>query len=81
MLNRLDPGSFSFVAGFVLLTQVVGQALLNVAVVTAMVPPKGISHPLISAGGSNLIVSLISLAIVYSLTREAAPEASPIANR
>ncbi|MDB5346137.1 MAG: cell cycle protein [Schlesneria sp.] len=81
MLNRLDPGSFSFVAGFVLLTQVVGQALLNVAVVTAMVPPKGISHPLISAGGSNLIVSLLSLAIVYSLTREAAPEASPIASR
>lgn len=72
MLNRLDPRSFSFVAGFVLLTQVVGQALLNVAVVTAMVPPKGISHPLISAGGSNLIVSLLSLGIVVSLSRDQA---------
>ena len=70
MLNRLDPRSFSFVAGFVLLTQVVGQALLNVAVVTAMVPPKGISHPLISAGGSNLVVSLLSLGIVISLSRD-----------
>ncbi len=70
MLSRLDPRSFSFVAGFVLLTQVVGQALLNVAVVTAMVPPKGISHPLISAGGSNLIVSLLSLGIVVSLSRD-----------
>jgi len=74
MLNRLDPRSFSFVAGFVLLTQVVGQALLNVAVVTAMVPPKGISHPLISAGGSNLIVSLLSLGIVVSLSRDEAPQ-------
>ena len=74
MLNRLDPRGFSFVAGFVLLTQVVSQALLNVAVVTAMVPPKGISHPLISAGGSNLIVSLISLGIVVSLSRDV-PEA------
>ena len=70
LLNRLEPRSFSFNAGFVLLTQLVGQAMLNVAVVTAMVPPKGISHPLISAGGSNLIVSLISLGIVFSLSRD-----------
>lgn len=70
MLSRLDPRSFSFIAGFVLLTQLVGQALLNVAVVTAMVPPKGISHPLISAGGSNLVVSLLSLGIVISLSRD-----------
>lgn len=68
MLNHLDPRTFSFIAGFVLLTQIVGQAMLNVAVVTAMVPPKGISHPLISAGGSNLVVSLLSLGIVYSLS-------------
>lgn len=70
MLNRLNPQSFSFVAGFVLLTQVIGQAMLNVAVVTAMVPPKGISHPLISVGGSNLLVSLLSLGIVVSLSRD-----------
>ena len=70
MLGRLNPLSFSFVAGFVLLTQLVGQAMLNVAVVTAMVPPKGISHPLISAGGSNLVVSLLALGIVVSLSRD-----------
>jgi cell division protein FtsW len=57
-------------ASFVLLTQLVGQALLNIAVVTAMVPPKGISHPLISAGGSNLIVSLVSMGMILSLTRQ-----------
>ena len=74
MLHHLNPRSFSFVAGFVLLTQVVGQALLNVAVVTAMVPPKGISHPLISAGGSNLVVSLLSLGIVVSLSRDVIQE-------
>ena len=74
MLSRLEPRSFSFVAGFVLLTQVVGQALLNIAVVTAMVPPKGISHPLISVGGSNLLVSLLSLGIVVSLSRESVTE-------
>lgn len=70
MLSHLDPRGFSFVAGFTLLTQLFGQALLNVAVVTAMVPPKGISHPLISVGGSNLIMSLLALGIVVSLSRE-----------
>jgi len=70
MLSRLEPQSFSFVAGFTLLTQIFGQALLNVAVVTAMVPPKGISHPLISVGGSNLVMSLLALGIVVSLSRD-----------
>ena len=42
---------------------------LNVAVVTAMVPPKGIPHPLVSYGGSNLVVSVLSLGIVLSLSR------------
>ena len=79
MLSRLEPSSFSFVAGFTLLTQVFGQAMLNVAVVTAMVPPKGISHPLISAGGSNLVMSLLTLGIVISLSRDEQPAHGPLA--
>jgi cell division protein FtsW len=62
--------SFRFLAGITLLTQLVMQAVLNVAVVTAMVPPKGISHPLVSAGGSNLVVSLMMLGLVWSLSRQ-----------
>jgi cell division protein FtsW len=69
ILSDLDNRSFEFLAGFTLLTELAAQALLNVAVVTALVPPKGISHPLISVGGSNLIVSLLSLGIVLSLSR------------
>ncbi len=70
MLNHLDHQRFAFLAGFTLLTQLAGQAMLNIAVVTAMVPPKGISHPLISAGGSSLVVSLLAIGIVLSLSRE-----------
>ncbi|MCH8828267.1 MAG: putative lipid II flippase FtsW [Planctomycetes bacterium] len=69
LMRRLDRRSFEFMAAFTLLMQVVFQAAINVAVVTAMVPPKGIPHPLISYGGSNLVVSLVSLGIVLSLTR------------
>ena len=74
MLNHLDRRRFAYLASFTLLTQLTGQAMLNIAVVTAMVPPKGISHPLISAGGSNLIVSLLAIGIVLSLSRNEAPE-------
>ena len=71
MLSHLNHRGFSFLAGFTLLTQLAGQAMLNIAVVTAMVPPKGISHPLISAGGSSLVVSLFAIGIVLSLSRDA----------
>lgn len=69
LLEHLPRRDFAFIAGFTLLTQTVAQAMLNVAVVTAMVPPKGISHPLVSYGGSNLVVCLVSLGIVLSLSR------------
>ena len=74
LLSLLEPRSFGMVAGFTLLTQLAAQATLNVAVVTAMVPPKGISLPLVSYGGSNLVVSLLSLGIVLSLARGAPHE-------
>ncbi len=70
LLSRRDPRSFEFLAGTTLLSQLVIQAMMNVAVVTAMLPPKGIAHPLISAGGSNLVVSLMILGAVWGLSRE-----------
>lgn len=77
LLSELDNRSFEFLAGFTLLTGLTAQALLNVAVVTALVPPKGIPHPLISVGGSNLIVSLMLLGIVLSLSRQPVESESP----
>ena len=70
LISRLQRGSFEHVAAFTLLTQLITQAVLNIAVVTALVPPKGISHPLISYGGSNLVTSLLALGIILSLTRQ-----------
>ena len=61
--------SFASVVALTLLTQLVGQALLNAAVVTALVPTTGIPHPLVSYGGSSLVVSVVSLGIVVSLSR------------
>lgn len=73
LINRLAPCSFAYAAAFTLLTQIVLQAAINVAVVTALVPPKGIPHPLLSYGGTNLVVTLTGIGIVSSLTRQRQP--------
>jgi len=70
LLRHLDRTTFAWLAGFTLLTQLALQATLNMAVVTALVPPKGIPHPLISYGGSNLVISIATLGILVSLSRE-----------
>lgn len=68
LLRPLPRGEFAWLAGFTLLTQLLLQAGINVAVVTALLPPKGIPHPLLSYGGTNLVVSLVSIGILLSLT-------------
>lgn len=52
------------------ITAVIGlQAAFNIAVVTASVPPKGISLPFISFGGSGLCMMLIAVGVLVSVTR------------
>lgn len=68
LIAHLPRHSYAYLVGFTLLTQLALQAALNVAVVTAMVPPKGIPHPLMSYGGTNLLVNLMSLGVVLSLS-------------
>jgi cell division protein FtsW len=69
LLSHLAPRSFAHTAGLTLLIQLVAQAALNIAVVTAMVPPKGISLPLVSYGGSSLVASVVALGLIVSLSR------------
>ncbi|MHC4953505.1 MAG: FtsW/RodA/SpoVE family cell cycle protein [Planctomycetota bacterium] len=48
---------------------VVLQAILNIAVETAAAPPKGISLPFLSQGGSNLMVSLLAIGLIVGVAR------------
>ncbi len=68
-LRDVRNNRFASTAGFVLLTQLVLQALANAAVVTALIPPKGIPLPLVSYGGSAMVTSLGCLGIICSLSR------------
>jgi cell division protein FtsW len=69
-LARTAPHSrFARLTSLGLVCQMVVQAALNMGVVTGSLPPKGISLPFLSAGGSNLIMSLVSVGVVVGLTR------------
>lgn len=56
---------------------IIGQALVNIAVVLGLLPVLGVPLPLISAGGSALISTLLAIGVVLSFAREPArsPEA------
>ena len=46
------------------------QALINAGVVTGMLPTKGLTLPLVSYGGSSLIVSLVAIGILLAISRD-----------
>jgi cell division protein FtsW len=48
---------------------IIGQALINIAVVLGLLPVLGVPLPLISAGGSALIVTLVAIGVVLSFAR------------
>jgi cell division protein FtsW len=45
------------------------QATINIAVATVSVPTKGLSLPLVSAGGSGLVITCAALGLLYSITK------------
>jgi cell division protein FtsW len=50
-------------------TMVCLQALINIAVATVSVPTKGLSLPLVSAGGSGLVITCAALGLLRSACR------------
>lgn len=63
------PDTFSSLTAFGISTHVGLQALLNIAVVTDVLPNTGISLPFFSYGGSSLVVLLAEMGILLSISR------------
>lgn len=62
-----DP--FTRVATGMTLTWIVGQALINMAVVLGFLPVLGVPLPFISSGGSSMVANLLAVGCVLSLAR------------
>lgn len=58
----------SFVA-LGLTAMVAVQALVNISVVLGLVPTKGIPLPLVSAGGSSLLINLLGMGVLLNISQ------------
>jgi cell division protein FtsW len=69
-VGRREDGTFLglLAAG---ITGLIGfQALVNLGVVTGLLPTKGIPLPLISYGGSSMVFTLVSIGVLFNISRE-----------
>jgi cell division protein FtsW len=65
-----DPfGSFVALG---LTTMIVVQAFINISVVLGLLPTKGIPLPLVSMGGSSLLVNLLGMGILLNISQHEA---------
>ena len=69
------PDPFGAFLALGLTTMVAAQAFFNISVVLGLLPTKGIPLPLVSAGGSSLLVNLIGMGILLNVSQHASSEA------
>jgi cell division protein FtsW len=67
----LIPDEFGRYLALGITAMLVIQAFFNMTVVLGMVPPKGIPLPMISFGGSSLLVTLASLGVLLNVSEHA----------
>lgn len=69
LARRLSGDMFAFTLAVGLTVMVTLPALLNMGVVSGMLPTKGLVLPLIGYGGSSLVSSLASIGLLLGLAR------------
>jgi cell division protein FtsW len=68
--NRVSDNTYLYALSVGLTMLIVVPALLNVGVVTGLLPTKGLVLPLVGFGGSSLITSLAAVGIILAVARE-----------
>jgi cell division protein FtsW len=72
------PDRFGAFLALGITTMVVAQAMLNISVVLGLAPTKGIPLPLVSSGGSSLLVNLASIGVLLNISQHAVSEAAAV---
>jgi cell division protein FtsW len=62
------PDSFGYYLGLGITLMVVIQAFINISMVLALLPTKGIALPFISQGGSSLLLNLAATGILLNIS-------------
>jgi cell division protein FtsW len=75
-IHAPDPAGVILGTGITMMIAL--QALMNLAVVTSLMPCKGIPLPFISYGGSNLLTCLAAIGILFNLHRQGIYHAQPV---
>jgi cell division protein FtsW len=75
LVARRAPDAFGSLLAVGITAMLGIPALVNMGVVTGLLPAKGISLPLVSAGGSSLIVSLVAMGVLLNISQQASATA------
>ncbi|HMD96735.1 MAG TPA: putative lipid II flippase FtsW [Terriglobia bacterium] len=65
------PDEFGRLLAIGITVLLVGQALVNLTMVVGLMPTKGIALPLVSYGGSSLLMNLLAVGILLNISRHA----------
>lgn len=70
VIARRAPDMLGTLLASGLVIWIVAEAMINIAVMVGLLPFAGNALPFISAGGSNLVVTLIAIGIILNVSRQ-----------
>lgn len=76
-VGLLAPDRFGALLGLGLTLVIVLQALVNMSVVTALLPTKGIPLPFVSNGGSSLLINMVAMGVLLNISQHVSAVAGP----
>jgi cell division protein FtsW len=76
----LAPDRFGSLLALGITLIVAIQGLMNISVVTALMPTKGIPLPFVSNGGSSLVITMCAMGILLNISQHASATAGAMAS-
>lgn len=78
-IARRAHSQFAALVAFAMTAQLVVPAIVNAAVVTGLVPTKGMALPFLSYGRTGLVMSFVALGVLLGIgLRDARPRSQPV---